>query len=125
MLKQILTIAATMLIMDTLWLGLISKKFIQKQLGNKLKNPINFKAATLVYILLVTGIYLFVLNNNFATTTPTTILLGALFGFIIYGIYDFTNLSTLKNWPIKLVLVDILWGAIIGATSTLAAILVK
>ena len=35
---------------------------------------------------------------------------GALFGLIAYGIYDFTNLSTLRGYPLQLAVVDTLWG---------------
>ena len=29
--------------------------------------------------------------------------LGALLGLVAYGTYDFTNLSTLRNWPLRAV----------------------
>ena len=44
------------------------------------------------------------------------VLLGALFGFFTYATYDLTNLATLKNWPLLIVIVDMAWGAILTAT---------
>jgi uncharacterized membrane protein len=35
--------------------------------------------------------------------------LGALFG-LVYGVYDLTNLATLRDWRVTLTLVDIAWG---------------
>ena len=43
---------------------------------------------------------------------------GALLGLVAYGTYDFTNLSTLRNWPLALSLVDVAWGvALTGITA--------
>jgi uncharacterized membrane protein len=42
------------------------------------------------------------------------VLYGALFGFFTYATYDMTNLATLKDWPLSIVVVDILWGSILG-----------
>jgi uncharacterized membrane protein len=49
------------------------------------------------------------------------VLAGALFGFMCYMTYDLTNLATLKNWPIKLVLVDIVWGTFITTLVSVVA----
>ena len=42
---------------------------------------------------------------------------GALFGWILFGVYDFTNYSTLKNYPLIFAVVDTLWGGVAGATT--------
>ncbi len=41
---------------------------------------------------------------------------GAFFGFITYATYDLTNLATVKNWPLTVTIVDLLWGTILGAS---------
>jgi uncharacterized membrane protein len=43
---------------------------------------------------------------------------GALFGFLCYATYDLTNLATIKNWPIKITIIDLIWGTFIGTIST-------
>ena len=40
---------------------------------------------------------------------------GALFGLVVYGVYDFTNYSTLRQWPFVLTLADVAWGAVASA----------
>jgi len=46
---------------------------------------------------------------------------GALFGFFTYATYDLTNLALLKDWPIIIVIVDILWGVVLcSAVATLS-----
>jgi uncharacterized membrane protein len=44
------------------------------------------------------------------------VLLGALYGFFTYITYDLTNLATLRDWPILLSAVDILWGTLLGTS---------
>ena len=48
-------------------------------------------------------------------------LWGAAFGLVTYGLYDFTNWSTLRGFTPMLALVDLAWG--ITACAIVAAIL--
>ena len=41
---------------------------------------------------------------------------GVLFGFFTYATYDLTNLATLKDWPVPIVIVDIIWGMLLCGT---------
>ena len=36
--------------------------------------------------------------------------MGALLGVVTYGMYDLTNLSTLRGWSLKLTFIDIAWA---------------
>ena len=49
-----------------------------------------------------------------------TLTRGALFGLVVYGVYDFTNYSTLRQWPFALALADVAWGT--AATAIAAAV---
>jgi uncharacterized membrane protein len=42
---------------------------------------------------------------------------GALFGFFCYATYDMTNFATLRDWPLPMVVVDIVWGTVLTATT--------
>jgi uncharacterized membrane protein len=56
----------------------------------------------------------------------SAILLGALFGFFTYATYDLTNLATLKNWPLTIVFIDIIWGSVLtGIVSTAGFCIVR
>jgi uncharacterized membrane protein len=51
---------------------------------------------------------------------------GALLGLVAYGTYDFTNQATLKNWPVIVTVVDLIWGAVItGSVSMLAVWIIR
>jgi len=107
----------TFFAIDLTWLGLIARKFYFDQLGHLMKTDINWIAAITFYLIFIVGILVFAvypaLNSN---SIQKALLLGALFGFIAYATYDLTNLATLKDWPVKLVIVDMIWGAILSAS---------
>jgi uncharacterized membrane protein len=107
--------AVAFMVLDGIWLGLLMKNFYRDQLA-----PIarladggmapNWPAAFVVYALLGAGIALFVAPR--ASTATAAAVYGALFGIVVYGVYDFTNYSTLRQWPFVLTLADVAWGAV-------------
>jgi uncharacterized membrane protein len=50
-----------------------------------------------------------------AATVSLAAVYGGLFGLVVYGVYDFTNYSTLRQWPFALTLVDVAWGVVASA----------
>ena len=76
-------------------------------------------AAALVYVLLGLGVAVFVVPR--AHSLGHAAALGALFGLVVYGVYDLTNYSTLKDWPAHLTIADIAWGAVACAVVSVAA----
>jgi len=102
---------------DMLWLGLIAKGFYFKQLGALLKADINWTAAIIFYLIFIAGLVVFVIEPAVEKKLwMHALLFGALFGFITYATYDLTNLATLKNWPLAVSLVDMVWGAVLAAS---------
>ena len=74
-------------------------------------------AAMLVYLLIPGGIVLFVrplLGEN--CTAWQAFGSGALFGLILYGVYDLTNLAVLEKWTLRMTLADIAWGCVLCGT---------
>ena len=118
---------AVFLAIDMAWLGFIAKDLYRKHLGKFLTDDVNWIAAIVFYILFVIGIFIFAImpaveKNSF----NSAILLGALFGFFTYATYDLTNLATLKNWPLNIVFIDILWGSVLtGIVSTAGFYIVR
>ncbi len=101
---------------DMVWLGLIAVKFYQSQLAAFL-GPVNWTAAIIFYLIYIVGILIFaVLPALDENSLMKAIILGALFGFFTYATYDFTNLATLKDWPIIVVVVDVIWGAVLSGS---------
>ena len=108
------------LILDFFWLGLIAKGIYEKEIGNFYKEKFNLYSALLLYILLAVGVVFIVLNNNFSTNLLSAMVVGAVFGLIVYGVYDLTNFAIIKNWPLKIVVIDMVWGTfLLGIVSFL------
>lgn len=105
-------------ILDFLWLGIVAKKFYINEFGDNIKSPFNVYSAVIVYLLLAAGIFIFVLNNNFVKNPLSALLIGVIFGIVVYGVYDFTNFATLKHYSLRLVIVDVLWGGFICGTAS-------
>ncbi|MEO9964189.1 MAG: DUF2177 family protein [Reichenbachiella sp.] len=106
---------------DLLWLGLIAKKFYDKQLASFLADKINWPAAIIFYLLFIIGIFIFaILPAVEKSSAAKAWTLGALFGFFTYATYDLTNLATLQDWPLKVVFVDITWGIVLTSTVSLS-----
>ena len=112
--------AIAFIVLDGVWLGLVMKSFYRDQLAPIVRladggiAP-NWPAAFVVYVLLGTGIALFVIPR--APTVSSAAAFGALFGLVVYGVYDFTNYSTLRQWPFVLTLADTAWGALASAAA--------
>jgi uncharacterized membrane protein len=56
-----------------------------------MKPDINWFAAIVVYLLFIAGL-------------------------ITYATYDLTNLATIKDWPLLVTVVDLIWGSILTAS---------
>lgn len=112
----ILTFSAllTLILIDVIWIMSYARFAYAQQLRHLLRytnNAMapNWSAAFLVYLLMAIGLVFFVLPK--ADHYLSALLWGALFGFILYGVYDFTNFAILTGWPLLLSIVDVLWGA--------------
>lgn len=109
-------------VIDMVWLGVIAKGFYRKNLGAFLSDKVNWPAAIIFYLLFIVGVLLFAaipaLEKN---SLWRALLFGGLFGFFTYATYDLTNLATMKDWPLVVVVVDILWGMFLSGTVAAAA----
>lgn len=112
---------------DLLWLGLVAKNFYATQIGFLMKEKVNWPAALLFYLLFVVGIVFFIVQPNLEKGVWWQVLLaGMLFGLITYATYDLTNLATVKNWPLVVTLIDLLWGsALAGGVSLITFVIAK
>tara|TARA_Y100000591_G_C21638648_1_gene596650 strand:- start:8 stop:370 length:363 start_codon:yes stop_codon:yes gene_type:complete len=86
-------------------------KQIKSVQGSNLE--INYVGMIITYFLLTFGIYYFIILKK------AKLLDAFLFGIVIYGAYEMTSLSILKNWTYKLAFIDTIWGGILVLLSTL------
>ena len=109
---------------DMLWLGLVATRFYKSQIGFLL-GPVNWTAAVIFYLLYIIGILIFAVNPALQEgSLIKAVIMGALFGFFAYATYDFTNLSTIKDWPLLVSVVDIVWGTVLTSSVATASFLI-
>ena len=107
---------------DMIWLGFVARGFYRNQLGHLLRPDVNWTAAIIFYLLYIIGILIFATMPALDKNSPwQAVLLGGLFGFFAYATYDLTNLATLKDWPVIVVWVDIVWGVFLTASVAAAS----
>jgi uncharacterized membrane protein len=106
------------LIIDLIWLNFIAKDFYQKEIGSLLlKNP-NLIPAFIFYLLFVAALLILVVVPGIeAKSIGKTLALASVFGLITYATYDLTNLATLKNWSLKITLIDLAWGVFVSSST--------
>jgi uncharacterized membrane protein len=103
-------------VIDMAWLVLVAKKFYQQQIGFLMKPDINWLAAIIFYLLFIAGLVLFVISPAVEKHSWIhALIFGALFGLITYATYDLTNLATLKDWPVLVTVVDLIWGTVLAS----------
>lgn len=119
---------ALFLVIDFIWLAFIAKDIYFKELKSIVltkdgKNiSARLKPAFVFYLLFIVGILFFVLNQ---AVEENSILIaiqnGSMFGLLTYGTYDLTNYSVLKDWSLKITVIDIVWGVVLSSIISLAS----
>lgn len=122
---QLLVTGGVMGLFDYIWLRFVANSFYKSQIGQLLLDKPNMGAAVLFYIIYVVGVVVFVLSPALEKGSLAYAAgYGALFGFVAYATYDLTNLATIKGFTTKLVVVDLIWGALLTAAVASIAYLI-
>ncbi len=117
MLKQFLVAFLTFLAIDGLWLTVLAKDFYAKHLGFLLAKTPNLTAAAVFYLIYIFTLVVLVIAPALQKGSLMTALwTGALFGLCAYATYDLTNLATIKDWPLLVTIVDLIWGTVLSAS---------
>lgn len=103
------------LAIDAVWLGLVAPKFYKSQIGHLMADKPNFVAALIFYLIFIAGLVYFVLLPAVDQESFSKVIVaGMLFGFMTYATYDLTNLATLKDWPLLVTGIDLVWGTVLS-----------
>jgi uncharacterized membrane protein len=106
----------TFFVIDMAWLVLVARKFYSEHLGFIMKPDIGWTAAILFYLLFIAALVIFVIAPAVEKHSWVHALIyGAFFGLVTYATYDLTNLATLKDWPVLVTIVDLIWGSVLAS----------
>jgi len=118
--KTFIIAVGTILLLDFIWLSL--NHLNHKKLFNSVQgSPLTIRVfpAILVYLLIPFAVVYFAVSD--AKNLKDAATRGAILGVSMYGLYDLTNLSTLKNWTYEMAITDTLWGTILCASAAAVA----
>ena len=116
----ILLTAVFLLALDFIYLNAMSNYFKnQVKIVQKTPLKINYFGVILCYILLIIGLYYFIIKPQ------KSVVDAFLFGLVIYGVYETTTLGLFTNWSFTTVVLDTLWGASLFAITTYLVYKVK
>lgn len=128
MIKIYLIALAILGSLDALWLGIISKNFYKESIGFLFRVKAYMTPVIIWYLLYAIGLIVFVINPSLKSASPikSSFMLGSFLGLIAYSTYNLVNYATINNWPLKVVLIDTLWGVLVsGITSVLAIYIIN
>lgn len=124
MMQTLLGYGATLVVLvglDALWLGLVALGLYRQDLGPLLLDRPRLAPAALFYLLHAVGIVVLAVQPALAGGSwQRAVLLGGLFGLCAYATYELTNRATLRDWPLRLVVIDMVWGTVLTAAAALA-----
>ena len=114
-----LVAALVVLILDALWVHFVMNpryhtmiEEIQRGTSMRVRAP----AAVLAYGFMIIGLLVFCVRDDDAPVKAA--MRGALFGFVLYGVYDCTNAAIFDRFEISLAVLDVAWGAFVYGLAT-------
>lgn len=113
----------SMLAIDSVWLNTMYSRFYKPNIGHLLGDSVNYGPTAFFYLIYGSGLSLLVILPAITAGSGLgrVFLYGAIYGIVAYGTYDLTNQATLRDWPVWVTLVDIVWGALLTGTVAIIA----
>ena len=119
-----LVTAIVFLMLDAVMLKKVLYPLFSSNIGAIMYEDPKMGAAAVFYLFYVGGIIWFASIPALASEQPSqAFMTGCILGLLAYGTYEFTNFATLRGWSLRMVAVDVTWGAILTGTSAWAGVL--
>ena len=119
MILEFITILILFILLDMIWFS-ISVSNIYTPAFTKIQGaPPSYRitGGLFAWVLLALGVYLFVLPMSKSSTDA--FIYGAIFGLIVFGVYNGTNYATFKDWNMNIFLSDVIYGTAVTSIISL------
>ncbi len=127
--KSLIIILLLFIVLDIPMITKINYKMYESQFNriNNNKRVNNFYyGAIIAYLCLAIGIYYFVVKDNKDKPYTKIAKKGAIFGFVVYGIYNGTNKATIAEFGTSEAIKDTIWGTTVCSfISVLSVYIIK
>ncbi len=109
--KKILIIIVILFIIDVPMLTYFNKDMYQENLKGINNGELDFSglkivSAIICYLIMGFGIYYFSVKEK-------NLINALILGFVVYGVYNTTNLATMNKYSLKVSIIDTLWGTVL------------
>lgn len=116
-----------MLVADIIWITSNKSKYASLVQGVQHKPmTVKTRSAIIAYAAMVIGLVFFAIPAAKADPSPNkfykAVKYGALFGFVVYAIYNATNHAIFQDYSVKVAILDTIWGTTVYFLSTLLAL---
>ncbi|MEC5388105.1 DUF2177 family protein [Uliginosibacterium sp. H3] len=95
--------------LDAVWLGWLGLDMYKQEIGPLLLDTPKWLPAALFYLCYPLGLVFLALHIR-PSTLGEAVLRSAVVGLVAYGVYDLSNLATLRDWSVKVCIVDMVYG---------------
>lgn len=110
--------AITLMILDVAWLNAVVSPIYQAELDEILRTEPSFASSVVFYLLYGVGIVVFAIMPG--VDSMSLLRAGLLGGLLAYGASDLTHLATLKQSPLNLAELPIVWGTFVSAVAAVS-----
>lgn len=113
-----------LIFLDSIWIGFLMTDIYKSNISKILSIPkesvtFNPLSGILAWLLIAFGALFFVFPLVKNLDYFLTFIYGALFGLVIYGVFEFTNMATFSGWSLKTAIIDIFWGMFLNGAIAL------
>lgn len=121
-----ISILISMIALDAAWFAAMYKRFYAVHLNHLMDPNPKLIPAGLFYLIFSFALSFFVvipaLHQHW--NLSQVFIWGALFGLATYATYDLTNHATMKQWPLIVTTVDLVWGTVLTGVVSIIATMV-
>lgn len=104
-------------VIELIWLLILANDLYKKEIGYIMKEKANLFPALIFMFIFVAGLVFFVIDPSLAKEEWTYALFaGVFYGLVTYVTYTLTNYSNLEGWPLKVSIIDMIWGVVLGGS---------
>ncbi len=119
LIKSYIVTFIVFIILELFWLIILARDLYANELGYIMKSEPNLLPAAIFGLLFVSGLVFFVVNPALEQNSWSYALFAGIFyGLITYATYTLTNLANLESWPLKVTIIDLLWGMVLGGLAS-------
>ena len=112
-----------MAVLDGIWLTFATSRIYRPGIGHLMAAKPTMSAAVLFYLLYVAGLTYLVTLPALPGNASTALVRGAVLGLMAYATYDLTSLAIMRDWPVSVTVIDMVWGAVLTGVTAAAAVL--